>query len=372
MFREEGDDIKMARFLVFLCLLLNFSGLKSEDFVATDSWQEIQEGQKVPAGLHYRINLETGKKEAKILDDSNAKKNENAPIIASSENQNDEEELEKISPERLKEMQDILAKLNMNKDVENIKTLMANFDNSSQDAKLAILEDLDFYMHQIDNARDFVTLNGLTQIIRPALTCGIMEIVAKAAIVLGSSAQANPQVQNAIFNTPIPQDLLELLLKSDSDPQLIRRVIFALSAMTRGNAQNVEKMKVLGGFKILQKVLENHQDDLNLVLKGLTLITDLMQDEIYHSDDESWCLLIQSDFLYDKPDLDLDLMEKWIQSLQIFQEKLCSQLVQTGKVQKFLKSARFKLWKKNDQQEDFKTSIESINKLLATLKKDEL
>jgi nucleotide exchange factor SIL1 len=36
-------------------------------FRPTAEWQEIVEGQKVPAGLHYRINLETGKKEAKLL-----------------------------------------------------------------------------------------------------------------------------------------------------------------------------------------------------------------------------------------------------------------------------------------------------------------
>ena len=38
-------------------------------FVAREDWQEIREGQKVPGGLHYRMNLETGKKEAKLLSD---------------------------------------------------------------------------------------------------------------------------------------------------------------------------------------------------------------------------------------------------------------------------------------------------------------
>ena len=36
--------------------------------MATNEWQIIQDGQNVPSGLHYRMNLETGKKEAKILD----------------------------------------------------------------------------------------------------------------------------------------------------------------------------------------------------------------------------------------------------------------------------------------------------------------
>jgi nucleotide exchange factor SIL1 len=41
--------------------------MNDEVFVATSEWREIRDGQKVPSGLHYRINLETGKKEAKTL-----------------------------------------------------------------------------------------------------------------------------------------------------------------------------------------------------------------------------------------------------------------------------------------------------------------
>ena len=41
---------------------------KQTKFVATNEWQKIKDGQKVPSGLHYRMNLETGLKEAKILE----------------------------------------------------------------------------------------------------------------------------------------------------------------------------------------------------------------------------------------------------------------------------------------------------------------
>ena len=39
-------------------------------FVPTKEWQVIEEGQSIPPGLHVRMNLETGLKEAKLLDDS--------------------------------------------------------------------------------------------------------------------------------------------------------------------------------------------------------------------------------------------------------------------------------------------------------------
>ena len=35
--------------------------------MATSSWQEVRPGQRVPGGLHVRLNLETGKKEARLL-----------------------------------------------------------------------------------------------------------------------------------------------------------------------------------------------------------------------------------------------------------------------------------------------------------------
>ena len=53
-------------------------------------------------------------------------------------------------------------------------------------------------MHQIDNAQDFVTLNGLNKIILPALRSSEEDLVAQGAIVLGSASQANTKVQVSI------------------------------------------------------------------------------------------------------------------------------------------------------------------------------
>ena len=102
-----------------------------------------------------------------------------------------------MSPEELKERKDILDKMKFNKDIENIKSLMALYDNSTVEDKLNILEDLDFLLHQIDNARDFVSLGGLNKVILPALESLEIseEIVAKAAILVGSASQGNHEVQ---------------------------------------------------------------------------------------------------------------------------------------------------------------------------------
>ena len=41
----------------------------NELFIPSKVWQKVKPGQALPAGLHYRINLQTGDKEAKLLQD---------------------------------------------------------------------------------------------------------------------------------------------------------------------------------------------------------------------------------------------------------------------------------------------------------------
>jgi len=38
------------------------------EFIPSHEWQTVEEGQMIPAGLHIRMNLSTGKKEAKLLE----------------------------------------------------------------------------------------------------------------------------------------------------------------------------------------------------------------------------------------------------------------------------------------------------------------
>lgn len=45
-----------------------------EVFQPTADWQTIQPGQGIPAGLHVRMNLQTGLKEAKLMDGDDGRK----------------------------------------------------------------------------------------------------------------------------------------------------------------------------------------------------------------------------------------------------------------------------------------------------------
>ena len=58
-------------------------------------------------------------------------------------------EPESISDDKAKALREQMAKMMVSKDVEHIKHLMASYHNSSIETKLVILEDLEYYMHQV-------------------------------------------------------------------------------------------------------------------------------------------------------------------------------------------------------------------------------
>ena len=90
------EEIQIMKILINISIafLLIVFLVKSENvFVATNEWQEIKEGQSVPAGLHYRMNLETGKKEAKIIDSEETENQETTSPILSDANPKEGNEL---------------------------------------------------------------------------------------------------------------------------------------------------------------------------------------------------------------------------------------------------------------------------------------
>lgn len=56
---------------LLLCLVGSVAeSVEAEVFIPTTEWQVVKEGQSIPKGLHVRMNLQTGLKEAKLMDES--------------------------------------------------------------------------------------------------------------------------------------------------------------------------------------------------------------------------------------------------------------------------------------------------------------
>lgn len=239
--------------------------MENEVFVPTENWKVIKDGQQIPPGLHVRINLQTGLKEAKLLKEEEAEDrlksgpqdsnkeldstlagegiNQRTQLYGESDRRgvvnkrtkvfsfeevtnmlsdvnNDSVDLNNLpriassSPisESSTAQSSNLAKseagkmhqdmkhassahpkdlpLSFHRDVEvmlELSGVLANKSASEADLCRA-LEELEFYVHQINNAKDLNVIGGLVLVVR-MLNHTHSDVKSWAARVIGSASQ---------------------------------------------------------------------------------------------------------------------------------------------------------------------------------------
>ncbi|XP_009067645.1 PREDICTED: nucleotide exchange factor SIL1-like, partial [Acanthisitta chloris] len=179
--------------------------------------QPLFVGQAVPAGSHVRLNLQTGEREAKLPGSENGKSDMreerrkslgnidvNANSFTSQElkkalakmkesekagrKAQEEEVRKKFRP--IEQLKEEFEKLNMKveTDYEIMVKLISKFNSSAStlDEKVAALYDLEYYVHQVDNAKDFLSMGGL-QLVIDGLNSTEATLKEHAAFVLGAA-----------------------------------------------------------------------------------------------------------------------------------------------------------------------------------------
>ena len=252
---------KMAPAFVLIILMpfLVFSCSRGEDdvtveieedpsvrvFVPTDEWQTVEEDEVIPAGLHVRMNLETGHKEAKLLEpdgentDTDTSLDENIKDTRRLHHYGKSDRVGIINKKtKVFTKADILSHLESNNDVSddnNIYLLSQStnnkednvhiprhgndyenqvFENSQFSGKFITkeqelmlqhfdvltnsssrdedvinsLEELEYYVHHYENGKFLVSVGGLSLIIN-LLNNSNVKIQTMAADVLGAAAQ---------------------------------------------------------------------------------------------------------------------------------------------------------------------------------------
>ena len=157
-----------------------------EVFIATNDWQEIKPGQAIPQGLHVRLDMQTGKKEARLMQNEETKEQREQRILESIKNIKDDlKDSPKVqgtgkskwrSMEEIKqEMKDI--DLKVTEDYLTMKALLEDLEQEKDGEKqVKALEELEFHVHQYDNAVDFLQLNGIIKGVLPALNSSHNEV----------------------------------------------------------------------------------------------------------------------------------------------------------------------------------------------------
>lgn len=325
--------------------------LSDEKFVPTNEWQVIKKDQAIPAGLHVRMNFQTGVKEAKLMestgssnsDASQSDQNKPNPDEKKQQNKktehkgpriiiaNEDEEESNYSHEKLylkkshlkqvlhdfkdkigtkdvehvtwsddakdaleetlkqekkkfrsiKEIKEDLEGSmgwNIKSDVEIMKdiTKQLMLRNSSIERISNALDNLEDYVHQVDNGRDLEKIGGL-KIIVQLLNRDSEIIKEKAANVIGAAAQSNNEVQDAIFNHGGLNYLINML---DLTKQTLtqKKGLYAVSAVIRGNHNIQSEFVKVGGLKAILRIIK--QSDSNPIkVKAVTLLYDLIVEQ---------------------------------------------------------------------------------------------
>lgn len=311
----------LVKVLVVLLATLCYATKNDTAFVATGEWQEIGEGQAIPQGLHVRINLQTGKKEAKLLEQEsndtsrstlstvpgeNVQDHDvgNAERIANMEKLKealqriptddfkfDEEELKKVKAkyksyeEIRQELKD--AQLDVKTDSDIMADLFEHFNEIRQAGQLAdatikteldaIFEDLQYLVHQIDNAVDFINRQGIEQVIWPALNqTESSTLKVHGFKLLGTVVQNNPKAKVALFERNGGGILLTKLSQS-TDTLEVSAGLYALGSLLRKFPFAQTELLNPHGYSLLFDVF-NKKVDLRVKFKVVKLISDLVQD----------------------------------------------------------------------------------------------
>ncbi|ESP03726.1 hypothetical protein LOTGIDRAFT_237555 [Lottia gigantea] len=277
-------------------------------FIPTKQWQTVQPGQAIPAGLHVRLNMKTGEREAKLNEGDTKPKywklGEKQGMVNSDKKTFTRDELKRALKDfkseiidddskqtsgnfkSYKELKEDFKKLNIGvkTDIEIINDLLEKLNQEKLDTESHkfILSDLEYYLHQIDNAVYFCDIRGMELLLK-YLNSTQDEIRSETALVIGSALQSNPKAQISALETGLMQPLIRLI-SLDKSTALRKRYLYALSSLVRHFPYAQLKFVQYGGLSVFSKLFEESGTE-SLQIKVITLLNDLLQEKILTEND---------------------------------------------------------------------------------------
>ncbi|KAM9064742.1 nucleotide exchange factor SIL1 isoform 3-T4 [Sarcophilus harrisii] len=277
-------------------------------FYPTNQWQTLQPDQAVPAGSHVRLNLQTGEREVKLSDEekyqNNLKEQKKGQRLdlnthgfttqdlksalekfkegagAEKEDKARQEEVR----QRFRPIEDLkkdFEALNVviESDLQIMVRLINQFNSSSTtlEEKIMALYDLEYYVHQMDNARDLLSFGGL-QVVINGLNSTEDLVKEYSAFVLGAAFSSNPKVQVEAIEGGALQKLL-VILATDHPLAVKKKVLFALSSLLRHFPYAQQQFLKLGGLHVLRSLVHEKGMEV-LAVRVVTLLYDLVTEKM--------------------------------------------------------------------------------------------
>lgn len=334
----------------------------------------------MPQGLHYRINIQSGYKEAKILNESEKetkRKNEVSSIpgeqvkdeeivkksdVSESDDvdesrkrleealknipadiyidENTEEKWKELSKKyrSYQEIKDELKELELNVKTENeiMNELLSRFGDEKAtqtvDEKLIILEDIEYLAHGIDNALHFISSGGFEKLIIPNFNHSSEEIRNKCFKLVGVILQNNNEAKRyASESTNIGEHLISAMSRAINfhHEKTVSSILFAYGSLIRNN-EKITQDYLKKGLVLLINISGNSNFPLTLKTKAVTLIGDTLLDQKMAIEMETFlkgtkvCNQLDSFFAHNRNGLiaDIDVTNKFLNTILELQ-KIC-------------------------------------------------
>uniref|UniRef100_A0A3P9QFQ6 Nucleotide exchange factor SIL1 n=1 Tax=Poecilia reticulata TaxID=8081 RepID=A0A3P9QFQ6_POERE len=256
----------------------------------------VNSGQAVPAGSHVRLNLQTGEREVRL--------GEEQLKYWTQQHRKEEKSWSSIDPDELKramkkikedqssqdsapsefrpldELKKDMAELDLlvETDVQIMRRLLDQFNssNSTAEQKLSILQELEYLVHQVDNAQTLCAMGGLSFILQ-GLNSSDVRLQENSALVLGSAVASNPVVQVQAVEGGALQTLLTTL--ATTQPLNVKKkVLFALACLLRHFPYAQRHFLSHGGLQILSELFRADTGGI-LQTRIVTMLYDMISEK---------------------------------------------------------------------------------------------
>ncbi|XP_074530910.1 nucleotide exchange factor SIL1 [Halichoeres trimaculatus] len=269
----------------------------------TEEWQTLKPGQAVPAGSHVRLNLQTGQREVRLGEEQrkywtqgHREEEEDQPSFSPEElkqalkkikadmntGSKDTEQQDSVASKfrPLEELKRDMAQLEMlvETDVQIMKRLLEqlNSSNSTTEQRLSILLELEYLVHQVDNAQTLCSMGGLHTILQ-GLNSSDFRLQESSAFVLGSALASNPVVQVKAVENGALQTLLTTL--ATAEPLHVKKkVLFAMASLLRNFPYAQRHFLSHGGLQVLSELFKADRGGV-LRTRIVTMLCDMINEK---------------------------------------------------------------------------------------------
>ena len=158
--------------------------------------------------------------------------------------------------------------------LENVMTKFKDLGTGSEntDEIITILSEMEFLVHDVDNALKFIHSGGFETVIRPFFKNTInVNIRSEAMKVLGAVLNNNPEAKEYAITNNIVKDLITILSTETHELNLMKVTLYAFGSLLRNS---LTPKLLFQSLPTLKNILHSNTT-LKIKVKTLTLLVDL-------------------------------------------------------------------------------------------------